>query len=137
ARYGVADNLALSLHSEGGRRLMELEAGSDFAATPWLSTHTSIAASRSDRGASAFASAGVTLRGPWGLSFDGQGSRGIGHYDDVVSFSGRTYTAKHAINPVATLPAKASVSSRLSWQAPTKVSATSSFHHARYPASAE
>src|SRR5205085_5543635 len=50
ARYGVADNLAVSLHSEAGRRLMELEAGSDFAATPWLSTHTSIAGSGSDRG---------------------------------------------------------------------------------------
>jgi len=117
ARFGIADNLAVSLHSEAGRRLMELEAGSDFAATPWLSTHTSIAGSRSDRGAGAFASAGLTLRGPWRLSIDGQGSRAIGHYDDVVSVSGRTYAAKHAINPLATLPAQGSVSGRISWQA--------------------
>src|SRR5204862_11000 len=89
ARYGVADSLALSLHSEGGRRLMEGEAGSDFAATPWLSSHTSLAGSRSDRGAGAFASAGLTLRGPCGLSFDGQGSRGIGRSDEVVPVSGQ------------------------------------------------
>ena len=115
-RYGVADNLAVSLHSETGRRLMELEGGTDFAATPWLSTHSSIAGSRSDRGGGAFASAGLTLRGPWGLSFDGLASRGIGHYDDVVSVSGRIYDDKHAINPIATLPAQSSVSGRVAWQ---------------------
>jgi len=132
ARYGVADNLAVSLHSEAGRRLVELEAGSDFAATPWLSTHTSIAGSRSDRGAGAFATAGLTLRGPWGLSFDGLGSRSLGNFDDVVSVSGRTYAAKHAINPLATLPAQASVSGRLSWQATPNFSLASSFQQSWY-----
>ena len=132
ARYGVADNLAVSLHSEAGRRLMELEAGSDFAATPWLSTHTSIAGSRSDRGAGAFATAGLTLRGPWGLSFDGLGSRSLGNFDDVVSVSGRTYAAKHAINPLATLPAQASVSGRVSWQATPNFSLASSFQQSWY-----
>jgi outer membrane usher protein len=132
ARYGAADNLAVSLHSEAGRRLMELEAGSDFAATPWLSTHTSIAGSRSDRGAGAFATAGLTLRGPWGLSFDGLGSRSLGNFDDVVSVSGRTYAAKHAINPLATLPAQASVSGRVSWQATPNFSLASSFQQSWY-----
>ena len=134
-RYGIADNLAVSLHSEAGRRLMELEAGSDFAATPWLSTHGSIAGSRSERGAGAFASAGLTLRGPWGLAFDGLASRGIGNYDDVVSVSGRIYDGKHAINPLATLPAQSSVSGRVSWQPTPNFSLATSFQQNAYPSS--
>jgi len=133
ARYGATDTLALSLHSEGGRRLAELEGGADFAATSWLSTHTSLAGSRSDRGNGAFASAGITLRGPWQLSFDGSAAHSIGNFDDVVSASGRTYAAKHGINPLATLPPRSSVSGRISWQATPSFSLSSSFQQTSYP----
>jgi outer membrane usher protein len=133
ARYGATDTLALSLHSEGGRRLAELEGGADFAATSWLSTHTSLAGSRSDRGNGAFASAGITLRGPWQLSFDGSAAHSIGNFDDVVSASGRTYAAKHGINPLATLPPRSSVSGRVSWQATPSFSVSSSFQQTSYP----
>ena len=131
-RYGLFDNLALSGHAEAGRGLAELEAGADYAATSWLSTHSSIAGSRSDRGAGAFVSAGFTLRGPWQLSFDGSGSRSIGRFDDVVSTSGRIYARKHTLNALATLPPQATFSGRLSWQALPDLSLSASFQQNRY-----
>src|SRR5947209_17257530 len=133
ARYGAADNLALSLHSEAGRGLMEFEGGADFAAMPWATTHTSIAGSRSDRGAGALANAGLTLRGPWQVSFDGLVSRSISHFDDVVSVSGRTYADKHAIDPLFTLPLQSSVSGRISWAPTPTFSLSTSFQQNAYP----
>jgi outer membrane usher protein len=132
ARYGVTDGLAVSLHSEGGRRLAELEAGADFAATSWLSTHSSIAGSRSDRGNGSFASAGLSIRAPWQLSFDSMISRSIGPFDDVVSASGRSYDIKHGISPLSTLPPKSSISGRITWQPTPAFSLTSSYQQTSY-----
>lgn len=133
ARYGLADNWAVSGHAEGGRHLIEMETGSDLAATSWLSGHASLAGSRSERGAGAFASAGLTLRGPWQLSFDGLTSHGIGRFDDVVSVSGRTYGGRHGINPLATLPPRATMSGRISWQPTANFSVSSSYQQNNYP----
>jgi outer membrane usher protein len=116
ARYGLTDRLALSGHAEAGKRLGEFEGGVDFAATSWLSTHTAIAGSRSDRGAGGFASAGFSIQAPWQMSLDTTLSHSIGRFDDVVSTSGRSYDLRHGINPLSTLPPRASASARLNWQ---------------------
>lgn len=132
ARYGASDNLALNLHSEAGRTLAELEVGGDFAPAPWLAGHASIAGSRSDRGAGAFASAGITLHLPWQLSFEGMAGRSIGQFDDVVSVSGRSFAARHGINPLATLPPRTSTSGRITWQPGPDFSLSSSFQQTSF-----
>jgi outer membrane usher protein len=115
-RYGVSDELSVNLHSEAGPGLVEIEGGADLAAASWLTTHASVAASRSGRGGGASGGAGALALGPWNLTFDGSVTGTLSRFDDVVSVSGRTFDRRLNTNSLSTLPAQATVSGRVSWQ---------------------
>jgi outer membrane usher protein len=134
-RYGVSDELTVNLHSDSGPGLVELEGGVDLAAFPWLITHASVAGSRSGRGSGASGGAGLSALAPWDLTFDGTVTGTLSHFDDVVSVSGRAVDVRLNTNPLSTLPAKATVSGRVSWQPSSTFSLSGSFQKSYFQGS--
>jgi outer membrane usher protein len=132
-RYGVSDGLTVSLHSEGGNGLVEMEGGADWATAPWLTTHASMAGSKSARGTGADGGAGLSAIGPWHLTLDSTISGTLAHFDDVVSVTGRTQGG--GLNALSTLPAKATVSGRLSWQPSPTFNLSGSFQKSYFQGS--
>lgn len=135
ARFGAYDQVTLRTHGEFGADLAEVELGADGLLGPDIALHGTLAFSHSDRGPGASLRFAATLLGPWGLSLDARAAKTIGHFDDVVSASGRRYALQHQLNPLLTLPANSEFSARLAWQLTERLGLSASYQRNRYPGS--